>query len=148
MKLVELSINNHIVDVIHKRHITNGTYHKRAQWACLTYHAACKVEFQPPIGRTHSWRFSIFFKNKIEKRQLWVRPIEWLKLNFASCVVHVFYFQKIFILFWTCQSGHQILALSFHLFCRHHTNCSSSVREIKIRDKNLEGTFNFVWYNR
>ena len=22
------------------------------------------------------------------KRQLWVRPIEWLKLNFASCVVH------------------------------------------------------------
>ena len=25
---------------------------------------------------------------KVEKRQLWVRPIEWLKLNFASCVVH------------------------------------------------------------
>ena len=25
---------------------------------------------------------------KIEKRQLRVRPIEWLKLNFASCVVH------------------------------------------------------------
>ena len=28
------------------------------------------------IGRTHSLR------------QLWVRPCEWLKLNFASCVVH------------------------------------------------------------
>ena len=25
---------------------------------------------------------------KIEKRQLWVWPIEWLKLNFASCVIH------------------------------------------------------------
>ena len=24
-----------------------------------------KVEFQPPIGRTHSWRFSIFIKNRI-----------------------------------------------------------------------------------
>ena len=32
---------------------------------CLTYHAACKVVFQPPIGRTHSWRFSIF--NEINK---------------------------------------------------------------------------------
>jgi len=32
----------------------------------LTYHAACKVEFQPPIGGTHSWRFfSIFNKNQI-----------------------------------------------------------------------------------
>ena len=25
---------------------------------------------------------------KVEKRQLWVQPFEWLKLNFASCVVH------------------------------------------------------------
>ena len=24
--------------------------HKHAQWACLTYHPACKVEFRPPIG--------------------------------------------------------------------------------------------------
>ena len=31
MKLVELSINNQIVDVIRKQHITNGTWHKRAQ---------------------------------------------------------------------------------------------------------------------
>ena len=30
----------------------------------------------------------IFFLKKIEKRQLLVRPTEWLKLNFASCVVH------------------------------------------------------------
>ena len=42
-----------------KDRTTNEIRHKRAQWACLTYHAACKVEFQPPIGRTHSWRFSI-----------------------------------------------------------------------------------------
>ena len=25
---------------------------------------------------------------KVQKRQLWVRPFEWLKLNCASCVVH------------------------------------------------------------
>ena len=40
-------------------------------------------------------RFSTFIKKvrtlfikKVEKRQLWVRPCEWLELNFASCVVH------------------------------------------------------------
>ena len=33
-----------------------------------------------------AWRWS--FLQKVEKRQLWVRPFEWLKLNFASCVVH------------------------------------------------------------
>ena len=29
----------------------------------------------------------VAFLQKVEKRQLWVRPIEWLKLNFASCVI-------------------------------------------------------------
>ena len=29
-----------------------------------------------------------FFHTKVEKRQLWVRSLEWLKLNFASCAVH------------------------------------------------------------
>ena len=49
------------------------------------------------IGRWLPWmlpgstgRFSITILCtdtwKIEKRQLWVRPIEWLKFNFASCV--------------------------------------------------------------
>ena len=42
--------------------------------------------FNYSIRRTHSWRFSTF--KKVEKRQLWVRPIEWLKLNFAICVLH------------------------------------------------------------
>ena len=45
---------------------------------------------------THRWysqlTFFFFLKNyfqsKVKQRQLWVRPIEWLKLNFASCVVH------------------------------------------------------------
>ena len=35
---VKLSINNHIVGLIHKKHIIR---------TCLMYHAACKVEFQP-----------------------------------------------------------------------------------------------------
>ena len=41
---------------------------------------------------------------RVEKRQLWVRPIEWLKLNFTSCVVqqtrsltYLFYTSKYFI---------------------------------------------------
>ena len=29
----------------------------------LSYHAACKVGFQPPIGRTQSWRISFFNSN-------------------------------------------------------------------------------------
>ena len=75
---VKLSFNNHIVGLVHKKHIIVRT--------CLMYHAACKVYFQPlkqivliadvfqissfsiyfvinitPIGRIHSWRFSMFF---------------------------------------------------------------------------------------
>ena len=37
------------------------------------------------VGSRYDFLFR-FIKNW--KRQLWVRPIEWLKLNFASCVVH------------------------------------------------------------
>ena len=33
--------------------------------------------------------YHLLSKWKVEKRQLWVRPFEWLKLNFASCVVYV-----------------------------------------------------------
>ena len=29
---------------------------------CLMYHADCKLSFNHSIGRTHSWRFSIFYK--------------------------------------------------------------------------------------
>ena len=29
---------------------------------------------------------SIIILKKVLKRQLWVQPFEWLKLNFASCV--------------------------------------------------------------
>ena len=36
---------------------------------------------------------------KIEKRQLWVRPIEWLKLNFASCVMP--YTKKLLLWYWS-----------------------------------------------
>ena len=35
---VKLSINNHIVGLVHKKHTIR---------TCLMYHAACKVEFQP-----------------------------------------------------------------------------------------------------
>ena len=38
-----------------------------------------------------SWRCFFF---EFEKRQLWVRPIEWLNLNFESCVVHLTCFIK------------------------------------------------------
>ena len=35
---IKLSINDHIVGLVHKNHIIR---------TCLMYHAACKVEFQP-----------------------------------------------------------------------------------------------------
>ena len=38
---VKLSINNHIVRLVHKNHIL------RTKRTCLMYHATCKVEFQP-----------------------------------------------------------------------------------------------------
>ena len=41
---VKLSINNHIVSLVHENHII---------LTCLMYHAACKVEFQP-FKRSHS----------------------------------------------------------------------------------------------
>ena len=53
-KLVELSINNLIVFLIPTLHITNGTQHKRAKCASLTYHIASKVELEPPICYMHS----------------------------------------------------------------------------------------------
>ena len=84
---VKLSINNHIVGLVHKKHIIR---------TCLMYHAACKVKFQPfkqAVLTADVFQLSqkicyLKFYKKVEKRQLWVRPCEWLKLNFASCVVH------------------------------------------------------------
>ena len=67
-----------------KDRTTNEIRHKRAQWACLTYHVACKVESQPPIDRAHNGRLSVKKTSDtftweylfyIEKRQLWVRPM-------------------------------------------------------------------------
>ena len=51
---VKLSINNHIVRLLHKNHIIR---------TCLMYHAACKVEFQP-FTRSYSQLtfFSTFYK--------------------------------------------------------------------------------------
>ena len=52
----------------HRRCNSQPPYYKwniaQARPACLTCHAACKVEFQPSIGRTHSWRFSIFLQKQ------------------------------------------------------------------------------------
>ena len=50
--------------------------------------------------QTRPWWYSQltsfnFFLRKVEKRQLWVAPCEWFKLNFASCVVHQIFTQII-----------------------------------------------------
>ena len=45
---------------------------------------------------------------KVGKRQLWVRPCEWLKLKFASCVVHQtrsYFFVKLGTRKWNRQTG-------------------------------------------
>ena len=59
MKLVELNINNHIVDAIHKHHITQhvmeySTSAPNESVLRVTQLGLFLVEFQPPIGRTHS----------------------------------------------------------------------------------------------
>ena len=43
------------------------------------------------------------FYKKVEKRQLWVRPTEWVKLNFASCVVHQTRWLDVLILYFICN---------------------------------------------
>ena len=41
------------------------------------------------ISLVEIMRYSgVYFTQEVEKRQLWVQSIDWLKLNFASCVVH------------------------------------------------------------
>ena len=43
----------------------------------------------------------ILIHKNIAKRQLWVRPFEWLKLNFASCVVHQIRSHDIICFLWS-----------------------------------------------
>ena len=59
---VKLSINNHIVRLVHKNHIIR---------TCLMYHAACKVEFQP-IKRSYSQLafFNFLLKKKSNKSNI------------------------------------------------------------------------------
>ena len=52
---VKLSINNHIVGLVHEKHIINEIQNKHVQQTCLMYHAACKVEVQP-FKRSYSQR--------------------------------------------------------------------------------------------
>ena len=46
----------------------------------------CEGIIPPEVGKIVTR--IIFFNKKIEKHQPSVRPNEWLKLNFAICVVH------------------------------------------------------------
>ena len=52
---VKLSINNHIVGLVHKSHIIRTR---------LMYHAACKVEFQPFTVVLTADVFQLFIKKK------------------------------------------------------------------------------------
>ena len=50
-----------------------------------------KLSFNHSNGRTHSWclfLFMFFSRDLVEIRQLWTRPIEWLVLIFASCLLY------------------------------------------------------------
>ena len=52
---VKLSINNHIVRLVHKNHIIR---------TCLMYHAACKVKFQPFTWLYSQLTFFFIFEKK------------------------------------------------------------------------------------
>ena len=58
---VKLSINNHIVGLVHKKHTSIVR-------TCLMYHAACKVEFQPFKRSYSQLRFSSCYKIKYNKK--------------------------------------------------------------------------------
>ena len=62
---VKLSINNHVVGLVHKNHIVNEIYNKHVQRTCLMYHAACKVEFQPFKRSYSQLTFFNFLLHKI-----------------------------------------------------------------------------------
>ena len=64
IKLVELSINNdHIVDRCNSQHhISNGTSHNNAQWACLTYPTACSWVSTTHRSYSQLTFFNIFVK--------------------------------------------------------------------------------------
>ena len=59
---VKLSINNHIVGLVHKNRIIR---------TCLMYHAACKVEFQP-FARSYSQLtfFNFLIKKNCKKSKV------------------------------------------------------------------------------
>ena len=80
---MKLSINNHIVRLVRKKRVRSSNVsdvpRSFQSWAST---------FQQMVVLTAGvFQLFIFFY-KVEKRQLWVRRFEWLKLNFASCVVH------------------------------------------------------------
>ena len=58
----KLSVNNHIVGLVHRNHVINEVLNKHVQRTCLMYHAACKVEFQPFNQSYSKLTFFNFFK--------------------------------------------------------------------------------------
>ena len=59
----EIKVRENTVFVLVSAAILLGLVHKnRIIRTRLMYHAACKVEFQPFYGCTHSWRFATFIK--------------------------------------------------------------------------------------
>ena len=67
---VKLSINNHIVRLVHENHIIR---------TCLMYHAACKVEFQP-FKRVYS-QLTFLKKNKLFYKKLKNVSCEYYHVN-------------------------------------------------------------------
>ena len=98
MQSTACNLNLHVLFVycVNTKLITlSGTYHilPGMVHTCLPvpqvriFYTCKKCMNSPPVWATRiPCLQSILYK--IEKRQLWVRPIEWLKLSFASCVVH------------------------------------------------------------
>ena len=78
---------------------------------CLVYHMLLKTRRNS--GSLHRvigevlvlprvcWWWCIRFHTAVEKRQLWVRAIKWLKLIIASCVVHQTLSLEVLILYFT-----------------------------------------------
>ena len=83
LQYVKLSISNHTVGLVHKKHVINEIYNKHVQRTCLMYHAACKVEFQS-FNRSYSqltFFFNIFHKicaKKLESNRMYLVHTVWV----------------------------------------------------------------------
>ena len=87
--------------MINKRQITFKVVDRRKVSSMLY------LEWKASELKLWTWDRYSAFSLKVEKREVWLRPAEWLKLNFASCVVHILCFTLNMVILQQKRSIHR-----------------------------------------